>query len=94
MESISNLLGEKVRPPKKTRRSERGDLIEYFYLEARKEWDEKKYGKLTISRIAWKLSHLKVPDLYYLKSITEDARRRGGSWAKTFWGSLKITKES
>jgi hypothetical protein len=61
MERISNLLGEKVRPPKKTRRTERGDLIEYFYLEARKEWDEKKYGKFTIGRIAWKLPTSRCP---------------------------------
>ena len=27
--------------------------------------------------MAYKLQALKVPDLYYLKSICEDARRRG-----------------
>jgi hypothetical protein len=89
MERIANLLGEKVRPSKKTRRTERGDLIEYFYFEARKEWDEVKYGKLTIGREAF-ASQNERP--FFLKSLTEDARRRGGSWAKTFWGALKVSE--
>jgi hypothetical protein len=50
--------------------------------------------ELTIKRIAVKVAHLSVKDLYYLKSICEDARRRRGEWAKCFWGSLRVRKET
>jgi hypothetical protein len=93
MEKISNLFGERKSLPKKKRRSERSDLIEYFYLNANADRDGKKYKKLPVTYYAWKLSHLKVPDLDYLKSVCEDAERRGGSWSKVFWGSLKPRKE-
>jgi hypothetical protein len=90
MEKIATLFGEIKRPQKKRQTSERGELLEYFHREANLEWDSKKYGQLTIKRIAVKLAHLKVNDLYYLKSTCEDARRRRGEWAKYFWGSLKV----
>jgi hypothetical protein len=93
MEAIRNLFGERVKPQKPKKITERGELLEYFHREARYDWDAKKYGELTIKRIAVKLSHLKVNDLYYLKSICEDARRRRGEWAKCFWGSLKVKNQ-
>lgn len=92
MEKISTLFGHKVAPPKKTRQTERGELLEYFLLQARKEWDEK-YGKLTMSRIAYRLTGIPTKDLYALKSKTDDAQRRGSSWAKTFWWEIKPREE-
>lgn len=35
------------------------------------------------------LSHLKLPDLYYLKSTCEDAERRGKPFSVIFWWSIK-----
>jgi len=88
MERIGNLFGQEVVPPKKKRSTERGELLEYFLIEARKEWD-KKYGKLTIGRIAEKLTGVPTKDLYALKSKADDARRRGKSWSKTFFWEIK-----
>ncbi len=87
MEKIANLFGKKRALPK--RLSERGELLEYFLINVNAERNGKEYKKLPIGMIAWKLHGLKVKDLYYLKSICEDERRRGGSWGKVFWGSLK-----
>src|SRR5882672_655503 len=37
-----------------------------------------------------KLQGLELRDLYYLKSICEDGRRRGVPFGKVFFGSLKV----
>jgi hypothetical protein len=71
------------------RGSERNDLLDYFVRNVNLERDGKKYKKLGYAAMAYKLQALKVPDLYYLKSICEDARRRGEPWGRVFWGSLK-----
>lgn len=74
--SIMDLLGERTppqQPAPKSRRTERGDLITYFH-----ERITDKKGKLfPIAFIAQKLAHLKLPDLYYLKSVCDkDAGRK------------------
>jgi hypothetical protein len=89
MDQLTSFLRHPTTPPKKNRRTERGDLNDYFFLELRREWDEKKYGKLRPSYIRFKLSHLKVPDLYYLKSVCEDTKRRGNSFAKCFFYQIR-----
>jgi hypothetical protein len=88
MEPIKSLFRMRAKRLAK-RTSERGDLLEYFTAEANRE-RRGKYKALPVRFYAVKLSHLKTADLYYLKSVCEDAQRRGGSWAKCFWGSLKI----
>lgn len=65
------------KPP--TRRSERGELMEYF---------AKKLSK-PIGYVAYKLTGFKVPDMYYLKSICDQAEQRGEPWAKVWYGSIK-----
>ncbi len=76
-------IGDSIKPlfpeqPKK-KGSERGELLDYF---------SKKLGR-KIPFIAFKLTGFKLPDLYYLKSICDDAERRGTPWGKVFWGSIK-----
>ena len=66
--------------PKKKRQSERGDLLVYF---------AEKLG-VSVGRVAGKVAHLKLPDLYYLKSTCEQEGKRGTPFGKVFWGSLKI----
>jgi hypothetical protein len=90
MERISNLFHQRATKPK--RQSQRGELLEYFHLNVNAERDGKKFKKLPIGAVAWKLQGLSVHDLYYLKSICEDERRRGGSWGKVFWGSIRCNK--
>ena len=61
--------------------SERGELLRFFALKS--EW--------SIPRIAKKVSHLSVQDLYYMKSAFEDRERRNGKITaiKWFFWSLK-----
>lgn len=73
-----------------TAKSERGLLIEEFYNKLKGEW--KGNSPLSYGYLCFRVSHLKVPDLYYLKSICFDYERRGGIFAKCFWGSIKANK--
>jgi len=41
------------------------------------------------SYVAFKLAHLKVQDLEYLFSCAKDCKRRGGSFSKYVFGSIK-----
>lgn len=89
MKQIASLFAHpKYKAPQK-RTSERGDLLEYFTSNVNTARIGTKFKKLPISAVAVRLQGLKLADLYYLKSVCEDARRRGQSWSKTFWGSLK-----
>ena len=81
MKKLSVLIDRRKSSIKKYRSAERGDLLEYFAAEANRE-RKGKYKPLPLRFYAVKLSHLSVKDLYYLKSISEDAQRRGGIWAK------------
>ena len=78
----------KLSPVKKG--SERGDLIQFFVDNLR----DKNGNKYPAKRIAIKLSHLKLPDLYYFKSVFIDILKRKGEDAagKYFNWSLKVDK--
>ena len=89
MEHIATLFGERRLPPKKTKRTERGDLLEWFAVELNHDRDGVKYKKLTVGRMSYLLQHLNVRDLYYMKSVMIDTQRRGGNGSKYFWWSLK-----
>lgn len=97
MDALASLLdGYERAKPKAV--SERGELIRYFHERARGK-DGKPYKA---SYIAFRLSHLSVKDLYYLKSDLTDRERtfrpyenREGktvhhfNWNMAFFGSLK-----
>lgn len=90
IKAISSLLSLRYqKSEKKSRASERGDLLKYFTDKINLERDGKKYKKVSVGYTARKLSHLTVPDMYYLKSTCNDATSRGYSWSKCFFGSLK-----
>ena len=93
MEKLANLFG--APRPKKGATSERSELIGYFHAQLVSEWDAKRFDPLTVRRVATQyLGHLKeLRDLYYLKSTCEDARRRGKSFSKVFFGSLKARND-
>lgn len=85
MESISDIFGNsRFLTRKGTPQSERSSFLTYFLEHAR---DRK--GKLTPARMGMILSHLRLPDLYYMKSVLESETRRGANWNKVFWGMLK-----
>ncbi len=86
--SMADLFGNYSIPTKKSKStSERSELVQYFYENALRHWEGN--NKLTAGRVAYKLSHLSLQDLYAFRSQCEDRARRGYPWAKYFWGSLK-----
>jgi hypothetical protein len=88
---LGDLVPKYVQTPKsKTNRpTERGELLTYFILRINAERG-KGYSPYTIPRLAQKLQGFGLQDLYYLRSICDDTRNRGGSWSKCFFGSLKV----
>lgn len=103
MQPISNLFGQKVAPPDPKKPKPRQikdekywecmELVGYFMQEVNRDRLRDKFAPLPIGYFRKKLAHLKEPkDFYYLKSVCEDARRRGGSFTKKFWFELDPEK--
>lgn len=78
MVSMSALL-QKRTPMKKSRATERGELLKYFS------------GKLgvKIPYVAFKVTRMNLQDLYYIKSSCDAYEQMGNPWSKAFYGSLK-----
>jgi hypothetical protein len=94
MEKLGNLLPEISRPiPKKDRRTERGELLKYFRNKINAGRLGTKYKPLSMGYFAMRLSYMSVPDLYHLKSICDDAQRRGGGFSKMFFWAIKPQEE-
>jgi hypothetical protein len=78
MEPIEGLFGPYIEQnfTTRSRRSERGDMIQYFHsrINAARVG---KYKPLSMSAIAVKLCHCSLADLYYLKTTCLNAERRG-----------------
>lgn len=101
MESIGNILQSiQTVKPKSKPRSQRdviiGELFEEVDREDRKDLfytdknGKKRKKKLyTIKTFAIKMSPHSLEELYYLKSICNDARSRGKSYVKCLLGSIK-----
>ncbi len=78
-------------PPKTKINSKRAYTISLFVDELNRERRLKPFAP---SFIAFKLSHLSIPDLEYLYSICKDYKLRGNPFGKCFWGSLKTSNKS
>ena len=87
MKPIASLLERKQ--SKLGYRTERGDLLQFFLDKLNAARKGTKYKPLTPAALAVKLSHLKLPDLYYLKSSCLDAEREGKPFSAIFWWSIK-----
>lgn len=77
--STASLFGSYQLPLPKKRVTERGELLSYF---------SQRIGK-PIGFVAMKVTGLKLPDLYYLKSSCDQAAVRGVPWGAAFYTSLK-----
>lgn len=72
-------------------RNERDELLEYFFDRLKGPYKQHTKRNLTMRQLAVKLAHLKkAQDLYYLKSVCEDAERRGKPFSLVFWSELKV----
>ena len=92
MQGLFELIEEKKKDieekrAKKTAKSERQEVLSFFYEKLLPEWKSK--NRLTPCWLAMNTSHLKLQDLYYLKSICLSEEKRGQVFSKIFWGSLK-----
>lgn len=89
---------EFITPSISKRASERGSLIDYFTYKAnqgrtgRRDVKGKPYKPLTKTFIAMQLQKFRIPDLYYLKSVSEDYERRTGNWGKFYWAIVRMTE--
>lgn len=91
MESLFDLIKTKEEAPKEklnlAELEKFGEYRKYCFDKAKSQWKSPKpfevhWGQNT--------SHLKsFSDWHYMKSICDDAERRGEVWSKIFWGSLK-----
>ena len=84
MDHISSHLGEKRR---KNRASERGDLMQYFMQKLNMTRTRDGLPPLTMARMGRILLAIPTRDLYFLKSICDDAGKRNGldAFCKKFW---------
>jgi len=93
LQPISDLFGNerymKAKDGKQVRfLDERSGLVKYFHDRA----EDRHGARFNIAYIGMQLAHLKLPDLYYLKSVCEQETRRGVKWNKVFWGSLSLKR--
>lgn len=72
------------------RKTERGELLEFFLGKINTERKGTKYKPLTIRALAVKLGHLQLKDLYYMKSVGLDYEHRHGSFSKYLFGAIKL----
>lgn len=83
MQKLSSLFPEYQvpQPQKKSRVTERGELLKYFSTRL----------NMPIKRVAFHVGHLKeCKDLYYLKSDCEKAEHRGVPFSAAFWHAIKV----
>lgn len=93
---LTSLQGYSVRPAPKMdskkgglcNRTERGELMRYF-IETLNPQRKGEYQPLTYSRMGKLLQKVPTKDLYYLKSVMEDKKRRGENYGAYFYWSIK-----
>jgi hypothetical protein len=88
MEAIRNLFGEHVKSPAKERKYERGELLKEFLRNILPSWDAKRYGKMTIPRLARKLQGIPTKDLYYIDRVCKDSK----NYSKRFFWEIDPKK--
>jgi hypothetical protein len=84
VDHISSHLGAQRR---KDKASERGDLMQYFMQKLNITRTRDGLGPLTMGRMGRIFLAVPTKDLYFLKSICDDAQKRGDldSFCKKFW---------
>jgi hypothetical protein len=80
---------------KKDNATERGELMQYFMQKLNRARLRDGMPALTMGRMGRTLVAIPTPDLYYLKSVCDDADKRGGldAFCKKFWWEVKPRKE-
>ncbi|MGY3406076.1 hypothetical protein ACVWZV_002189 [Bradyrhizobium sp. GM5.1] len=88
MEQIKSLLRAPV--TKQDNRTQRGEMLKEFLSHITPSWDAKKYGRMTIGRLAKKLQGIPTEDLYYLHRVCLDSK----DYSKRFFWELNPNKHT
>jgi hypothetical protein len=85
-------LFEHLRAPRGGNETQRGELLKYFRDRVNSGRTGKNYKLHTVKSIGIILQGLGLDDLYYMQSMMEDKRRRGGNDVAWFWWSIQAPK--
>lgn len=81
---------------KREKITERGELMKYFLDNLNKTRMRDGLGPLTMGRMGHALQAIPTQDLYFLKSVCDDAKARGGldAFSKKFWWEINPKKHT
>jgi hypothetical protein len=79
---------------KRKRLTERGELMRHFTNELNRGRARDRLELITMPRMGKILEAIPTSDLYYLKSVCDEAGRRGGSFSKRFWWEIDPKKHT
>ncbi len=74
----------------KSRKTERGELMQFFVRHLNYARQKDGHGPLTMSRMGYILEQIPTKDLYYLKSVCSQAK----NFSKKFWWEIDPKKHS
>lgn len=89
MEHIGKHIESGSARSKKEKQTERGELMRYFMEKLNTGRVRDGLPALTMGRMGRMLVAIPTQDLYYLKSVCDDAESRGKSFSKKFWWEIK-----
>jgi hypothetical protein len=95
MEHIGKHIISPSAKSKKDRATERGELMQYFMEKLNVARRRDGMPPLSMGRMGRMLVAIPTKDLYYLKSVCDDADKRNGldAFCKKFWWEIKPRKE-
>ncbi len=93
MEHIGKHIDSPSARSKRERQTERGELMKFFMQKLNPGRVRDGYAPLSLPRMGRVLVAIPTRDLYYLKSVCEDAEARGKDFSKKFWWEVKPKKE-
>lgn len=88
MKQIGDLLSGRPEPDKKSRKSERGELLRFFQRHLNHARAHDGIPTLTMGRLGKILEGIPTDDLYYLKSVCSTAK----NFSKKFWWEVDPKK--
>lgn len=89
MDHIGKHMSEGSSRSKKEQKTERGELMRYFLEKLNQSRAKDGLAPLTMPRMGRVLVAIPTRDLYFLKSVCDDAEARGNSFSKKFWWEVK-----
>lgn len=94
MKRTLDLFGNVHKPEPKRRRTERGELVDWFLMELNPSRVEKGYPPLSHGRLSFMLSGIPTKDLYALQSKMRDAEKCETSAGIVFWAEVKTRRKA